>query len=70
MELLDQLEAENPENPALAPKVSTHGSSQHTCICWHTNLAAPQHSNPSAGQLPVLTEAHTTWLLAADCVCS
>jgi hypothetical protein len=30
MELLDQLEAENPENPALAPKVSTRPVRQHT----------------------------------------
>jgi len=33
MELLDQLEAENPENPALAPKV-----------CYNNRCAA--HTNP------------------------
>jgi hypothetical protein len=39
MELLDQLEAENPENPALAPKVSTPA---HV----HPAPAQSQHSDP------------------------
>lgn len=41
MELLDQLEAENPENPALAPKVSTTAELGHAVLqphypCQHT----------------------------------
>jgi hypothetical protein len=35
MELLDQLEAENPENPALAPKVSQ--GAELTCALLYAN---------------------------------
>jgi hypothetical protein len=55
MELLDQLEAENPENPALAPKVSTQQQpSTHAHLLWHLVVLHTPARLPDCA-LPVLT---------------